>query len=940
MIGGGDFHLRSGSPCIDAGDNAEVLPSETVDFDGSPRIRNGVVDMGAYEFYRGPTTIYVDRYAPSGGNDGSSWQNAYRRLQQALAFSFAGDEIKVADGTYRPDYDVSAGYYTGDRRMVFQIRSGVAIYGSYAGYGAPDPNARDVDTYKSILTGDLYGNDGPDFTNNYENSYHVVTSSGTDQNTVFDGFTIKGGNANGSAPFGGGMYNQSGTLTVANCNFTANWADDDGGAMCNYDVNVILTNCSFTKNSAIVGGGVCNDSSSSTMKDCTFNGNSAFWIGGGVYNYDTNLTLTDCEFSNNGAEDGGGIYNESSTLTATNCTFSGNSSDNGAGVYNDESSAELINCILGGNTANGRGGAMYSDGEEHNYITLTNCTISGNEADSCGGLYYEVDGLQAELTNCILWANMDSDGMIESSQIRNGAPVINYCCIQGWTGGLGGTGNMGENPLFVGQGQEAAIISHWGLDEGSGSTAFDLVGGNHGTLVNSPVWTTGQVGGALEFDGVDDYVDMGSPASLVMTDALTLSAWVYPKGPSNASMGIIANKEGEYEIARNNNGTVSFAIDNSYPDWYWQNTGYTLLQDTWTHIVLTYSNEESQIRLFANGSEVFSMPGSGPITDNHPDTDSFRIANREIGNTPFNGSIDDVRIYNRALSAEDVQQLYLEGSAVAQWEFDEGEGSIAYDSVGDSNGTIYGAQWTTGQIGRALEFDGDGDYIDCGTDGSLNITNEITISAWVKTNSGTVNQKIARKGEMIYMLMIGGTAANDVRFGLGTGSSWTVLLDTTGDYISTGTWYHIVGTWNGTNASIYIDGVIRANDSWSGTLGTNSAPLGIGAHSNNGVSWSNYFNGIIDDVRIYDQALSAEEIQQLYRAAFISGDYHLLPGSPCIDAGDNFAVRPSILADIVGRPRFIDDVNTPDTGSGAPPVVDMGAYEYGSLTFYVDANAP
>ncbi|MHC4456605.1 MAG: LamG-like jellyroll fold domain-containing protein, partial [Planctomycetota bacterium] len=907
----GDFHLWSGSPCIDAGDNAEVLPSETMDFDGSPRIRNGVVDMGAYEFYRGPTTIYVDPSAPSGGNDGSSWQKAYRRLQQALAFSFAGDEIRVANGTYRPDHDVRAGhYYTYDRRMAFQIGSGVAIYGGYAGYGAPDPNERDADRYKSILTGDLYGNDGPDFTNNYENSYHVVTSSGTDQNTVFDGFTIKGGNADGSSPFGGGMYNQSGTLVVANCTFTSNWADDGGGAMCNYDVNIILTNCSFTQN-------------------------SAFWIGGGVYNYDTDLALTGCEFSNNEAEDGGGIYNESSTLTATNCTFSGNSADNGAGVYNDDSSSELTNCILGGNAANGRGGAMYSDGEEHNYITLTNCTISGNEADSCGGLYYEVDGLQAELTNCILWANMDSDGMIESSQIRNGAPVINYCCIQGWTGGLGGTGNMGENPLFVGQGEEQDLISHWSLDEGSGSTAFDLVGGNHGTLVNGPVWTTGQIDGALSFDGVDDHVDVdGLEVNTGAGAHNTVTFWMYWEGGDDQ---MPFGWQVPYDLWFRNN---CFGFNTGQGNVYGISSDG--LSGKWVHVGAVFYNgvpTSANNKLYINGAVQDIGPCLGNTSVSRSVTSGARISGWRVDSSyMFGGTIDDVRIYDRALSAEEVRQLYLQGSMVAHWKLDEGEGDIAYDSVGDNDGSIIGdPNWTTGIIDGALSFDGVDDYVNCGDDSSLDVVDMITVAAWAR--SGRTVDTINKQGgwgkwyysprRTSYLVR-----TDDLNIWHGDIKTYNGMFSVQGGTITL-EWQYVVLTYDGFTLSLFVDGSEVDSTPASGTISVSNQDVEIGRYD----GWK-YFNGTIDDVAIYDRALSAEEIRQLYQGALVSGDYHLLPGSPCIDAGDNFAVRPSVLTDIVGRPRFIDDVNTPDTGSGAPPVIDMGAYEYGSLAFYVDANAP
>jgi hypothetical protein len=116
------------------------------------------------------------------------------------------------------------------------------------------------------------------------------------------------------------------------------------------------------------------------------------------------------------------MYNYGSNPTLTNCTFSGNSGFYGGGM-----------CNYGSNPA------------------LTNCTFSGNSSDYSGGGMYNWNS-KPTLTNCILWGNSDSGGVDESAQVHTegvGGPFINYSCIQGWTGGLGGSGNMGANPWFA-----------------------------------------------------------------------------------------------------------------------------------------------------------------------------------------------------------------------------------------------------------------------------------------------------------------------------------------------------------------------------------------------------------------------------------------------------------------------------------------------------------
>ena len=118
----------------------------------------------------GGTVLYVDRDVAPGG-DGLAWATAYRDLQDALTdASTNGDisEIRVAAGTYAP---AAPG---GERAVTFDLVTGVAVYGGYAGFGEPNPDLRDIDSNASILSGDLDGNDAG--TNGREdNSYHVVT---------------------------------------------------------------------------------------------------------------------------------------------------------------------------------------------------------------------------------------------------------------------------------------------------------------------------------------------------------------------------------------------------------------------------------------------------------------------------------------------------------------------------------------------------------------------------------------------------------------------------------------------------------------------------------------------------------------------------------------------------------------------------------------------
>jgi len=326
-----DFRLRSpGSPCVDTGDNS-ALPPDTADLDGDgntaepipfdldgvPRVVDGnddgsaVVDMGAYEReFTGVQNITQD-----------TW---YKTIQAAINDANDGDDIEVAAGTYYEDVNFSG--------------KGARLYSS---------GGRDVTTIDA------------------NGAYHAVKCvSGEDANTILEGFTITGGNANGpvdSDQRGGGMYNSGSSPTVTNCIFSGNSADFKGGGMSNYYSSPTVTNCIFSGNSASSkGGGMYNEKSNLTVNNCSFIGNSGY-EGGGMHTDWWNPTVANCTFSGNVATYGGGMNNNVSSPLVTNCTFRGNSADYGGGMYNnnDIGIPTVTNCTFSGNSAIVDGGGMY-----------------------------------------------------------------------------------------------------------------------------------------------------------------------------------------------------------------------------------------------------------------------------------------------------------------------------------------------------------------------------------------------------------------------------------------------------------------------------------------------------------------------------------------------------------------------------------------------------
>ncbi|MFH0981560.1 MAG: right-handed parallel beta-helix repeat-containing protein [Planctomycetota bacterium] len=184
----------------------------------------------------------------------------------------------------------------------------VPLYGGFAGWET-QVSQRDLALHKTILSGDLNGDDGPNFTNTGDNSYHVVTGSNTNASAVLDGLVITAGNGG----YGGGMLIDSGSPTVRNCAFLGNQSGLGGGMFINYGSGPTLANCLFSGNQSTGdGGGISVFSANVKLLNCTFSANHADYIGGGVEGSaggsDTaNLLLTNCALWGNTAGDGSQI---------------------------------------------------------------------------------------------------------------------------------------------------------------------------------------------------------------------------------------------------------------------------------------------------------------------------------------------------------------------------------------------------------------------------------------------------------------------------------------------------------------------------------------------------------------------------------------------------------------------------------------------------------
>jgi predicted outer membrane repeat protein len=476
-----------------------------------------------------PTILYVDSSA-TGTNDGVDWKDAYNSLSNALKAAIPGESLHVAGGTYSPTL-------TNDRTKSFDLKSGIAIYGGYAGLAIPSsPDERDTSSYTTILSGNI----GSPATNT-DNSYHVIVAYDVDASGILDGVTIEDGSAtsnisNSTNQDGGGIFVELGEPVLNNCIFTNNIATSQGGAGYLSSCSPIFSNCiasndtagrggafeedtapatyencQFISNSAGVAGAVENGSGSSQVINCDFINNVSTKAGGGAILSWTSMSISGSLFEGNSSPsyNGGAIDTEDATLTITGCTFLANScSGVGGAIHLFYNKSLVADCLFIGNSAN-EGGAIEAD--DQLVPTISNCTFVDNSATSGGGIYSSVS---TNVTNCILWGNSANAG----TQIYYSGIVaaVTYSDIQG---GYAGTGNINSNPQFV-RSPSSGPDGKWDtVDDDYGDLHLQFTSPciDAGTNASIPAGITADLDGnprIFDFPGVNNgagaVVDMGA----------------------------------------------------------------------------------------------------------------------------------------------------------------------------------------------------------------------------------------------------------------------------------------------------------------------------------------------------------------------------------------------------------------------------------------------
>ncbi len=405
-------------------------------------------------------------------------------------------------------------------------------------------------------------------------------------------------------------------------------------------------------------------------------------------------------------------------------------------------------------------------------------------------------------------------------------------------------------------------VSSWDFDEGAGPTARDGIGGNDGTLVGDTTWSTDtpDTGGtSLSFDGSGDYVRVFDHSSLHITGQLTLMAWVKETATGSFAK-VISRRTGYY--------FYFLGVDNGRPyggigdDVDWAVTGKSLLMslDHWNHLAFVYDDDIDRMFLHFDGTErITSTPLQLPARNGV----NLAIGGDSQGHGGgFNGDIDDVAIFDRALTDEEIRGI-LNGAGhpdrVAGYGFD---GNLEDLGTGGHDGTLAGAVYTSDRHeipNRALRLDG-GDRVLVADHPDFELTGGLTLTAWIRERASRPHGRIVSRHRGNYFYFLG--VDNGRPYG-GIGDGHHTAM-TRGSIAMISDQWHFV-------AFVYDDATDRMQIYFNGTLDettvTVSLPDVSGVDLTIGADYEgtgHFFTGLIDQAAVYDQALTSDEIMEAY----------------------------------------------------------------------------
>jgi glucose/arabinose dehydrogenase/chitodextrinase len=532
---------------------------------------------------------------------------------------------------------------------------------------------------------------------------------------------------------------------------------------------------------------------------------------------------------------------------------------------------------------------------------------------------------------------------------------------------------LGLPPAYPAQ-AAGGLVAAYAFDEGTGPTVTDASGNGNTGALGGATWTSGKYSYGLAFNGSSARVNVPDSASLDLTTAMTLEAWVMPTAVTSAWRDVIHKGKDIYYLMATSTRTARPVGGATISGVHQEATGTApIATNTFTHLATTFDG--SMVRLFVNGTLVASKAATGSIATS---SNQLQIGGDSIYGQYFAGTIDEIRIYNTALTLAQIQadmnapigsgssdteapstptnltaseagssQIDLTWSAstdnvgvtgyvvercqgasctnfvslpgsptgnaytdaglspnttyryrvravdaaanlsaysniasattqsgggappglVAAYAFDEGTGPTVTDASGNGNtGALGGATWTSGKYSYGLAFNGSSARVNVPDSASLDLTTAMTLEAWVMPTAVTSAWRdVIHKGKDIYYLMA--TSTRTAR-PVGGATISGVHQEATGTApIATNTFTHLATTFDGSMVRLFVNGTLVASKAATGSIATSSNQLQIGGDS----IYGQYFAGTIDEIRIYNTALTLAQIQADMNAPIGSG---------------------------------------------------------------------
>lgn len=467
----------------------------------------------------------------------------------------------------------------------------------------------------------------------------------------------------------------------------------------------------------------------------------------------------------------------------------------------------------------------------------------------------------------------------------------------------------GDPPLSNG------LISYWRMDESSGQGVGDYTGTNNGTAIGTTIDTTGKVGYSRSFTGTGNYITIPYNQSLNTTASFSLSVWIKPTQTSGSGFifGRGKDQAGEYRL-RQSGRSIMFQMNSS--GWWSHTSSLALNIGVWNHAVVVFDYQTQNIRMYINGVQVLSETE----THNLPANTLTAVIGADGINLAdwFSGGIDEVGLWNRALSTGEITNLYNNGNGdtlclasntvnitgnfpnapnntikactntnlcstpptgkyfsvgdpplstnlVSYWKMDETSGQTVTDYVGSNNGSAAGATVATGKISNGRDFNGSS-YINIPYSSSINIYPSITLAGWIKPSATNYDGFIVSRGKDAVGEYRFYQSNTSIGFKWNTSGGWGGVHQANAS-LQPGVWTHVAVTIDQPNKrlKLYANGNQILSDNLNGNeasgLSGNSLAFTIGRE---GGGSGAYFKGIIDELGVWNRALSAGEIANLY----------------------------------------------------------------------------